>query len=742
MFSRSQANPMDDIVTKATDENLTTENWEAILAVCDKVDADPQDGARHAVAAVQKRLGHRNANVQLYALSLAEALSKNCGSKVHRELASRSFTQTLLGLVNDRTLHGKVKARTVELVKQWCDDFKHDSSLGIMSDTYRAMQAQGIRVQAPSKPQKTEISEQDRRREEEELQMALAMSLTETHISSHAGGGSGSGTTGQHRNQVDAGPNAYTLPAQTATSAYTLPTLSQQSSQAISQPQQQQQQLQQQAHSFQETPVAERTAATVSRVRALYDFAASEPGELTFHRGDVITVIESAYKDWWRGSLRGTVGIFPTNYVENLPEPTQAELQREAEEERRVFAEAKNVEKLLSILSSADVHDPAIAENDALQQLYHTTIAIRPKLVRLIEKYSQRKDDLILLNDKFVKARKDYDELMEASLSRYQSGAYRQPPLPQQHSGGQGARYGPPPGRGASGPPGGYQQGPPSAMQAQHSGPPGPGSTYQHGPPSGMQGQPAGPYGRPVHHGNPDFSPQQQQRPSPQHAPGSTGSVQKLQGMSPQQQQQQQQRVPSQPYQPGVFTTRPSDTIQHNLQHTPYPVDARGQASQGRPMQPALQIPTSPSQELSQAFPPTRHSDNGLSSELHAETEVAHGSFDQIRFDKEGGPPIAYYAQAPEGISGTAAELDDESGEGSPVDAYGAVQNHARQSQTSLKQQGTGPSTNPWSEQPVRQGQGHEFYEGLGQIPAEGQHDQGSAQSHPQGPSNPEDYYR
>lgn len=61
---------MDDAVAKATDENLTTENWEYILAVCDKVDADPQDGSRHAVAAVQKRLGHRNANVQLYALSV------------------------------------------------------------------------------------------------------------------------------------------------------------------------------------------------------------------------------------------------------------------------------------------------------------------------------------------------------------------------------------------------------------------------------------------------------------------------------------------------------------------------------------------------------------------------------------------------------------------------------------------------------------------------------------------------
>ncbi|KAJ8608548.1 hypothetical protein MRB53_039602 [Persea americana] len=357
---KATVNPLDGVVAKATDENLTTENWELILNVCDK---------------------------------LAEALSKNCGSKVHREIASGAFTQSLMRLMTDRTIHTKVKARTGELIKLWADEFKHDPSLRIMSDTYRSLKAQGVSVDPPSRPQKREITDKDRRQEEEELQMALALSLTETKIHD--------GPQRNRRNEIDDGPNPYTVPA--TSSGYTLPTPSQS----------------QQAQQFQQTPIAERTAATVSRVRGLYDFNASEAGELSFRRGDVITVIESAYKDWWRGSLHGVIGIFPTNYVENLPEPTPADLQREAEEEMKVFAEAKNVEKLLSILSSASPSDPSIAENDQLQNLYHSTISIRPKLVRLIEKYSQKKDDLILLNEKFLKARKDYDELMEASLSRY-----------------------------------------------------------------------------------------------------------------------------------------------------------------------------------------------------------------------------------------------------------------------------------------------------------------------------------
>ena len=60
-----------------------------------------------------KRLAHRNANVQLYTLELANALSQNCGIKMHKELASRSFTDALLRLAADRVstrfLYGREK---------------------------------------------------------------------------------------------------------------------------------------------------------------------------------------------------------------------------------------------------------------------------------------------------------------------------------------------------------------------------------------------------------------------------------------------------------------------------------------------------------------------------------------------------------------------------------------------------------------------------------------------------------
>lgn len=58
-----------------------------------------------------KRLAHRNANVQLYTLELANALLQNCGVALHRELASKAFTDALLRLAGDRNTHAQVKQK-------------------------------------------------------------------------------------------------------------------------------------------------------------------------------------------------------------------------------------------------------------------------------------------------------------------------------------------------------------------------------------------------------------------------------------------------------------------------------------------------------------------------------------------------------------------------------------------------------------------------------------------------------
>lgn len=60
---------------------------------------------------------------------------------------------------------------------------------------------------------------------------------------------------------------------------------------------------------------AQFSAPSVEQCKALYDFDAENPDELTFKTGDIIEIIEKQ-GEWWKGSFNGQVGIFPANYVE------------------------------------------------------------------------------------------------------------------------------------------------------------------------------------------------------------------------------------------------------------------------------------------------------------------------------------------------------------------------------------------------------------------------------------------
>src|SRR3569833_1466406 len=243
---------------------------------------------------------------------------------MHRELASRAFTDALLKLANDRNTHNQVKARILERMKDWSDMFSKDADLGIMYDAYFRLKQSNPQLQPPSAPQKNSLPDGDRQKEEEELQLALLLLLLEEERKKKA----------SEPKATTAGPSSGAAPSTSSSSTPAEPVSS--------------------------APTG-TTAATVSRVRALYDFVPSEPGELEFKKGDVIAVIASAYKDWWNGSLKGKTGIFPLNYVEKLTDPTPDALQREAQMEAEVFAEIKNVEMLLTLLSTSN---SALREDD------------------------------------------------------------------------------------------------------------------------------------------------------------------------------------------------------------------------------------------------------------------------------------------------------------------------------------------------------------------------------------------
>ena len=377
-------NPFEELVNKATDENLTTENWELNLELCDRLASNDESDARKCMAAIQKRVVHRNANVQLYAITLTDTLSKNCGDAIHHEIASRAFMHTLSKVVRDTSTHNLVKQRILRTLLSWRDEYKHDDTLGLVADTVNDMREDFYELDEEPAPARKDESEDD------ELQRVLALSIQDQggrssypEEATSVAGPSTRGPAEPKSSDCDSLPNPFSEP------------LSNEAPQPIA---------------------PEPRSARPSRVRALYDFEPDEPGELAFHRGDVIRVLDSVYEQWWRGELRHQVGIFPVNYVEALPDTTPDMIQQELELERNVFTHASDIHILHARLQHLKPSDNFV-DDDELQELYQRSLALRPKIVRLMDTYHTKVQELRSLNDKFVRARTMLDDLIQQHVS-------------------------------------------------------------------------------------------------------------------------------------------------------------------------------------------------------------------------------------------------------------------------------------------------------------------------------------
>lgn len=79
----------------------------------------------------------------------------------------------------------------------------------------------------------------------------------------------------------------------------------------------------------------DRKPTSVERARATFSYVAENDDELTLNVGDVVTVLQKKLEDagWWRGELKGKIGVFPDNFVELLP-PDNKPVNKETECEK------------------------------------------------------------------------------------------------------------------------------------------------------------------------------------------------------------------------------------------------------------------------------------------------------------------------------------------------------------------------------------------------------------------------
>ncbi|KAJ2489805.1 ESCRT-0 subunit protein hse1, partial [Coemansia sp. RSA 2052] len=335
------------------------------------------------------------------------SLLENCGQNVKQEVASRAFTTTLTRILNDKTVHDKVKSRILGCIQQWAFDFRQDPTLSLMEETYTKLRAQRFTFPSPQKPEKIpKQSDIERQKEEDDLQLALAISLSSVNDQASR---TNYQTPAAIRSEITrkqtvaasatSGPSTAVVSSSSAAGG-----VARRTTRASAVP----------------AGAAEIMAAPKRKVqvKALFDFTATEQGELGFFKGDVIDVLDQKYRDWWKGELRGKSGIFPANFVQPLVD-LRAELSKDIDVEVQVFSEAHNIEALLRMLGTVDPLKDNVSDNEDVKRLYASTLALRPRIIGLMEKYAKKKDEMTALDDQFKKSMDLYEELMQrgASLS-------------------------------------------------------------------------------------------------------------------------------------------------------------------------------------------------------------------------------------------------------------------------------------------------------------------------------------
>nr|KAJ3420661.1 Vacuolar protein-sorting-associated protein 27 [Polyrhizophydium stewartii] len=139
------SNPFDELVDRATSENFPvgTEDIALNLEIADKIKGK-EVPAKTAIAALKRRINHKNPNVQLLALKLTDTCVKNSGHHFLQEVASREFVDNLISLARSLTgTNTEVKQKAFALIQTWGIAFKSKLDLGYMCEMYEVLKRDG-----------------------------------------------------------------------------------------------------------------------------------------------------------------------------------------------------------------------------------------------------------------------------------------------------------------------------------------------------------------------------------------------------------------------------------------------------------------------------------------------------------------------------------------------------------------------------------------------------------------------
>jgi len=86
----------------------------------------------------------------------------------------------------------------------------------------------------------------------------------------------------------------------------------------------------------------DKTNAIVQRCKVVFSYQENNSDELSLAVGDIIEVLGEVEEGWWRGKLKGRVGVFPSNFVEVIPNPSPVSANRQSVTSTVVAANTTN----------------------------------------------------------------------------------------------------------------------------------------------------------------------------------------------------------------------------------------------------------------------------------------------------------------------------------------------------------------------------------------------------------------
>ncbi|XP_048512969.1 intersectin-2 isoform X5 [Athalia rosae] len=147
------------------------------------------------------------------------------------------------------------------------------------------------------------------------------------------------------------------------------------------------------SHRYQDSP----TDPNIERVMALYPYQALNEDELSFEKGDVITVLAKEDAAWWRGEMNGVSGVFPSNYVS----PMSGDMIREVMLGLLDETERKRQEHIKELIATeqAYIEDMSLVHEVFEKPLLQSMVLT----VDEVEKIFVNWRDIIVCNDNFLR---------------------------------------------------------------------------------------------------------------------------------------------------------------------------------------------------------------------------------------------------------------------------------------------------------------------------------------------------